>query len=220
MKTSHNNQTMGMNMNTAPDQTNKNRTARIGDDDGISNRTMNMLIVLFTIITIIVSVGSSIGQEGVKYRILLRQAMLDMDRLEYGKALEKLLEVRSNTEDNANVNYMLGICYLHRPGATEQAAFYLNRAVPFASDEYEEWDLDETNAPSQVAYYLATAYEQLEEYEKAAEFYDQFLTSMQPPGKPNTSRTFAIISSKAEQCKLATAKQTADVEYKNVVLNK
>jgi tetratricopeptide (TPR) repeat protein len=220
MKTLNKNQKWSVSLKPASNYTEKTPRPKIGDDDGISDRTMNALIVLFTIITVCVSIGSASANDDVKYRILLRQAMLDMDRMQYNMALVKLIEVRANTEDNANLNHMLGLCYLQSQESAEKAVFYFNLAIPFASADHEEWDLDETNAPAEVVYYLASAYEQLEDYDKAAEYYGQFLASILGSSQhPNTSQTYAIISQKAESCKLATAKKSAELDFQNVVLN-
>jgi len=220
MKTLNKNQKWSVSLKPASNYTEETPRPKVGDDDGISDRTMTVLIVLFTIITVCISIGSASANNDLKYRILLRQAMLDMDRMQYDKALVKLIEVRANTDDNANVNHMLGMCYLQSPESVEKAVFYFNLAAPFASPDYEEWDLDETTAPAEVVYYLASAYEQLEDYAKAAEYYGQFLASMNESNEhPNTSRTYAIISQKVETCKLATAEQSAELDYQSVVLN-
>ena len=140
MKTLNTNQTGSALLNATSDKIVKNQRPTSGDDDGITDRTMSALIVLFMVLIMMVSFGSSIAQESVKYRILLRQAMLDMDRLEYEKALIKLLEVRANSEENANVNHMVGLCYLHGLGTTEKAVFYLSLATPHISYTHEDWD--------------------------------------------------------------------------------
>ncbi len=220
MKTSNNNQNLSMSLKPTQTFNQEMPRPKIGDDDGISNRAMNALIVLFTLITLGASILSANAQDNVKYRIILRQAMLDMDRLEYDKALIKLLEVRANTDENANVNHMLGMCYLYGQEAPTKAAFYLNQAVKTVSRDYQEWDLDETNAPAETAYHLAIAYEKLEDFGKAAGFYQQYLASVSNPEKPNTSRTFAIISRNADRCQLAAEKQMADEELENMVINK
>jgi tetratricopeptide (TPR) repeat protein len=219
MKTSNNNQNWSMNLKSAQTFNQEATRPKIGDDDGISNQAMNALIVLFMLITVGLSIVSAAASDDVKYRILLRQAMLDMDRLEYDKALVKLLEVRANTDENANVNHMLGMCYLYGQEAPDKAAFYLNQAVRSVSKDYLEWDLDEKNAPVETAYHLAIAYEQLENFGKAAGFYQQYLASVRDPDKPNTSRTYAIISHKAESCQLAAEKQAASFGNENIVIN-
>lgn len=189
---------------------------RIGDDDGISDRLMNIVIMLFTALTIVVSIGSSIAQDSVKYRVLLRQAMLDMDRLEYESALIKLLEVRANVSENANVNYMIGLCYMYGYGAAEQAVFYLSLATPYVSHTYQEWDLDEIHAPPVATYYLASAHEQLENYAQAADYYTEFIDYSNNGTKPNTSRTYALISKRAEDCRLAA--NNTENSFENMAL--
>tara|TARA_R110002072_G_scaffold254229_2_gene413100 strand:+ start:383 stop:1114 length:732 start_codon:yes stop_codon:yes gene_type:complete len=219
MKTLHENQNWSLSLKAAPTITKESQRSQIGDDDGISNKAMNALIVLLTLITLITSIGTAVANDDVKYRILLRQAMLDIDRAHYEKALVKLLEVRANTEGSANVNHLIGTCYLHVPNSDEKAAFYLSQAVNSTSADYQEWDLDEQNAPLNVAYHLATVYERLEEFDKAADYYGQFLATMESPDKPNTSRTYAIISQNADKCKVAYAQRAVDLSNENVVVN-
>jgi tetratricopeptide (TPR) repeat protein len=193
---------------------------KIGDDDGISDRAMNVLIVLFALLTLGISIASAApANDEVKYRILLRQAMLDMDRLEYEKAIVKLLDVRANTDENANVNQMLGICYLYGRNDAEKAVFYFNRAAEHATIAFEEWDLDENRAPIQTLYHLGKAYEQLNDMAKAAQYYTQYLALLEIDPLAAKSRTFAMIKRNANECYLAAQKQTVQTEN-NVVLNK
>lgn len=194
---------------------------RIGDDDGISDRAMNIVIVLFTLLTMLISISAGASQsDSVKYRIILRQAMLDMDRMEYDKAIIKLLEVRANTPENANVDQMLGICYLYGENDQQKAVFYLNRAVQHTSVDYMEWDLDEVNAPVQTAYHLAVAYENLRDYEKAAEFYGQYLASIEGKDNSISSRTMSLIAKNVERCKSSATDSTTQTDEPNVVINK
>ena len=220
MKTLNNNQNRGVSWKPAPFENRVDNRPNVGDDDGISNRTMNALIVLFTFITLGISIASAAVQDNTKYRIMLRQAMLDMDRLEYGKALLKLLEVRDNTEENANVNHMIGMCYLYGMESPDKAAFYLSQAAKSASKDHQPWDLDETRAPLETTYHLAIAYEQMEDFGKAAQCYQDYLASVSTPDKINTSRTYAIISRNAVRCQLAAEQQAADAINGNVVFNK
>ncbi len=190
---------------------------RIGDDDGISNRAMNLVIVLFTLITIGISLAASAQQpDSVRTRILLRQAMLDMDREHYDKAVVKLLEVRAANPENANVNQMLGKCFLHGSGEPGKAIFYFNKAVDHITAEHEEWDLDETRAPLETAYLLAQAYEQEGRMAEAAASYERFIAAAEqlPMAK---SRTYALIAQSAQRCRNSTANTDAALE--NVVFN-
>ena len=202
-------------------QENEGSTPRpkIGDDDGISNKAMNAVLVLFMLLTVGISIAAAAPTDEVKYRILLRQAMLDIDRMDYDKAIVKLLDVRANTEENANLNHLLGVCYLNSGKSYEKAVFYLNRALTDVSADYEEWVLEETRAPLEVMYLLAKAYEKTEQFDMAADLYAQFLASLQT-GKLNpSSKTYALISKSAENCRIAATQQGIIVND-NIVLNK
>lgn len=220
MKTLKNNQRWDASLKALPTNVERDPRPKIGDDDGISNRAMNMVIIFFMLLTVGVTIATAAPTEDVKYRILLRQAMLDMDRLEYDKAITKLLEVRANTEENANVSHMIGLCYLYGQDSPQKAVFYLNRAASNVSEEYESWDLDETSAPVQTTYHLAKAYEALEDFEKASDYYAQFLDHLDSGAKVASSRTYTIISNNAMNCRLAAKSKSATVESENIVLNK
>jgi tetratricopeptide (TPR) repeat protein len=181
---------------------------------------MNAVIVLFMLLTMGLTVVAGAANDDVKYRILLRQAMLDIDRMDYDKAITKLLEVRANTPENANVNHMLGVCYLYGESDAEKSVFYFNRAVAHASADYEEWDLDETKAPIETAYHLAKAYEQLQDYAQAAEYYSAFLAFLGADSYALSNRIKALIGSSAERCRLAALEIVGTEDLENIVLNK
>lgn len=190
---------------------------KIGDDDGISDRFMNMVIVLFTLLTLGISFAASAQKcDSLQNRIMLRQAMLDMEREHYEKAVVKLLEVRVNAPDNANVNQMLGKCFLCGSRETDKAIFYLSRAVTQMSEDYEEWDLDETRAPLETAYYLAKAYEDQEQMALAAESYELYLNAT-ADATVSKSRTYAMIRRSAERCRAAAvgADLTQEIMFTN-----
>ncbi|MGB1318654.1 MAG: tetratricopeptide repeat protein, partial [Flavobacteriales bacterium] len=194
---------------------------KIGDDDGISNKAMNAVIVLFMLLTVGVSIATAVAGENVKYKILLRQAMLDMDRLDYDKAIPKLLEVRANSVENANVNHMLGMCYLYGVESPEKAVYFLNRAVKDASEEYEFWILEETRAPIETTYHLAKAYEAIDDFDNAAVYYAMFLDHLDTNTNMAFSKTYALIKSRAQDCRMAAEHQKPSAEIQeNVVFNK
>jgi tetratricopeptide (TPR) repeat protein len=221
MKTLKENENWSVNLKAAQTNSTDGPRPKIGDDDGVSDRTMNAIIVLFTFITLFFSITAGAkDNDQVKYRIMLRQAMLDMDRMEYDKAIIKLLEVRAHTPENANVDHMLGICYLYGENDQQKAVFYLNRAVQHASLDYMEWDLDEVHAPVQTAYHLAVAYENLKDFGKAAEFYGQYLVSIEGRTGTISSRTMALIGKNAERCRTTDTETEIPVSESNVVINK
>lgn len=204
----------------APLNEKRSSRPRIGDDDGISDRTMNAVIVLFMIITMGLALSASAqAPDSTQCRIILRQAMLDMEREQYGQAVTKLLEVRANTPENANVSQMLGRCYLYGFNDAEKAAFYLSRAADHVSADFEEWDMDEIHAPIETAYHLAKAQELLGNYAEAADSYQQFLTYLEQ-GSRNGSRMYAMIGRNADRCRVAAVQELDDMSGQNVVFNK
>ncbi len=220
MKTLRENQTWDANFKSLPKKVETDPRPKIGDDDGISNKAMNTIILLFMLLTVGVTIATAAPSDNVKYRILLRQAMLDMDRMEYDKAITKLLEVRSNTEANANVDHMIGLCYLYGEHAPEKAVYYLNRAAEHASPQYEEWDLDEVRAPIETAYHLAKAYETIEDFANASVYYKQYLEALEGSEMTISERTYAIINKNAEDCRIASVGQPKSEIKENVVFNK
>lgn len=151
---------------------------RIGTDDGISNRGMNILLIIFMMLTVGLAVASATETDNVKMRILLRQSMLDVEQQRYDEAVPKLMELLAKDSENANAAYLLGICHLYGTRNFHQAAFYLNRASAAASTSYESWDLEERHAPVQTHYLLATAWEQAGDDKRAALAYEQYIAAV------------------------------------------
>lgn len=174
MRTHQNPPTMSgaMFFKSTPDQ--QPNGPRIGTDDGISNRGLNLLLILFMLLTVGLAVASANDAEQVKNRILLRQSMLDIEYLRYEEAIPKLMEVMAKDPDNANVSYLLGVCHLYGTRNYHQAAFYLERASRSVSASYESWVLEERNAPVQSIYLLATAWEQANDNLRAMLAYEKY----------------------------------------------
>jgi tRNA A37 threonylcarbamoyladenosine modification protein TsaB len=112
-----------------------------------------------------------------EHRILLKQAMLDIDRLNYDAAMQKLLDLNRFSNGNAHTDYLLGKCYLYSNtnNSFEKAAAYLNKAAESINPDYEFWVLNETQAPIDVLYHMGKAYEKLEFYEEATASLNAYL---------------------------------------------
>jgi tetratricopeptide (TPR) repeat protein len=139
--------------------------------------------------------------------------------MDYDKAIVKLQQVRTNTPENANVDHLLGLCYLNSGNSYEKAVFYLSRSLNNTSMDYQEWDLDETRAPLKVMYLLAKAYESTEHFDMAANLYAEFLAAQSAGPLHPSSKTYALINRSAESCRLAAASQGAGTENENIVFN-
>lgn len=182
MKTLKENQKWSAGLNTYMHSMEASPRPKVGDDDGISDRAMNILIIVFMLLTVSVSIAAAKPNDEVKYRIILRQAMLDIDRMDYDKAVVKLLEVRANTDETALVNHLLGKSYLYGDISAQKAVLYLSLAQKDLSADYEDWDLDETQAPLENSLMLARAFEKTGQFEAAAEYYDHFLSTLRKAG--------------------------------------
>lgn len=146
-------------------------------------------------------------------RILLRQAMLDIDRLDYDKAITKLLDHRSISQENANVCYLLGISYLYsgkRPRSMEKASFYLNKAAKNINTEYEFWILDEMAAPPETFYHLGKAEEQLEKFEEAANAFENYLVILEEDKQITRSKMYALIKQTALEFQMAADNKSSE----------
>jgi outer membrane protein OmpA-like peptidoglycan-associated protein len=77
-------------------------------------------------------------------------------------------------QDNANINYRIGICLLQIQGRKREAIPYLEKAVTSVSEKYNEGSLKEVNVPPDAHLYLGNAYRINLEFEKACEQYRLF----------------------------------------------
>jgi outer membrane protein OmpA-like peptidoglycan-associated protein len=77
-------------------------------------------------------------------------------------------------EDNANINYRMGICYLSIPGEKAKSVPYLLKAVENVTPRYKEGIFKETKAPYDTWLYLGNAYRVTNELDKAVESYNKY----------------------------------------------
>jgi tetratricopeptide (TPR) repeat protein len=166
---------------------------------------IRMIAILLLQLSLVVPASAQKNKQTLENRILLRQAMLDIDRLQYDKAISKLLLLRMTEEVQPNVAYLLGRSYLYsnRLRSIEKAVFYLAKASEHASDKYEEWDLDERNAPMEVFYHLGKAQEKFGLYEAAAESYESFLAHLSDDKNIQRSKMYGLIEQTVLDCQFA-----------------
>lgn len=96
---------------------------------------------------------------------------------DYVDALSDYMEVYNRGyENNANINYHIGICYLNIPGNKEKAIPYLEKAALNASGKYRESSLNEVYAPNDVYLFLGNAYRIDYELDTAVARYNKYLS--------------------------------------------
>jgi outer membrane protein OmpA-like peptidoglycan-associated protein len=95
---------------------------------------------------------------------------------EYKEALYSFQKVyKSGFQDNANINYRIGICYLNIPGQKDKAISYFEKAVKNISENYKEGSYNEISAPADALLYLGNAYRISNMLDKAIDSYNAYL---------------------------------------------
>ncbi len=94
---------------------------------------------------------------------------------EYEEALYTFTKVYNKEyQENANINFRVGMCLLNIPGRKVESIPYLEKAVGSVTEKYSEGSLKEKNAPPDAHLYLGNAYRINMEFEKACEQYRLF----------------------------------------------
>ena len=119
---------------------------------------------------------------------------------DYSDALHDYFEIYNRGyNENANINYKIGVCYLNIPGQKEKSIEYLLKASEKVSDKYSGISSNEQNSPKDVFLYLGNAYRIIEELDKAVEMYNKFIDLTD---KQNVEeKTYAL--KQIEACKIA-----------------
>lgn len=100
---------------------------------------------------------------------------------DYEEALYAFTQVYNDGfQDNANINYRIGVCLLEINGRKTEAIPYLLKAVEGISEKYREGSFKEEHAPPDALLYLGTAYRIDYQMEKACEYYKKFLEFVEP----------------------------------------
>ena len=82
-------------------------------------------------------------------------------------------------QDNANLNYRMGVCYLNLEGEKNKAIPYLEKAIKNISENYSEGSFKELAAAPDALLFLANAYRIDNQLDKAIETYTTFIDRFQ-----------------------------------------
>ena len=142
---------------------------------------------------------------------------------DYSEALSAYLRLyKRGFQDNANINYRIGICYLNSSTEKDKAASYLEKAVKNVSEKYNEGSIKETNAPFDAYLYLGNALRINMQLDQAIEAYQKFI-SLSPVKKEKAKKTNLDkdwAKAQIESCKRAKTAILKPVRIKTVPLNK
>ncbi|KPK83839.1 MAG: hypothetical protein AMS27_11715 [Bacteroides sp. SM23_62_1] len=167
--------------------------------------------ILTIILTCLLTVSLSFSQE---YQEVLREIFLDaefflMDESYVDAMLEYKKLYDRGYENNANINYRMGMCYLNIPGEKEKSIPYLEKAVQNTTAKYQEGIFKETQSPYDAWLYLGNAYRINNELDKAVQAYQQFQKLLDDPKSEMSKYTTQQITS----CNNARAAMDNPVYY-------
>ena len=159
---------------------------------------MKNLIVLL-IGAFIFSFGSVYSQSD-EDRINFYDGAFFLTEEDYSEALSAFKKVyNAGYEDNSNINYLIGACYLRISGEKKDAIPYLEKAITNISENYNEGSFKQESAPVDAYLLLGNAYRINEDLDKACENYDKYSGLL----KKNQEYELLFTKKQIENCKRA-----------------
>ncbi|MGQ9845939.1 MAG: OmpA family protein, partial [Bacteroidales bacterium] len=99
---------------------------------------------------------------------------------EYELALPIYLDLYHQNQDNANLAYRIGVCYIYQtsPEEKRKSIPFLEFAVQHITKKYKEGSYLEKNAPPDAWFYLGIAYRDAMDFEKAIFAFKKFTSTV------------------------------------------
>jgi outer membrane protein OmpA-like peptidoglycan-associated protein len=162
---------------------------------------------------------SSISRAQTKEDDLLKEYFLDAEFFlaeeEYVDALYDYMELYNNGfNDNANINYRIGICYLNIPGQKEKSIPYFLESIKNLKNNNRDSEFREAKAPMDAYLYLGNAYRVNNMLDKAIEAYNKYKKMLPPSDKAGLD----YINHEIEACNLAKEFMKNPVEIRKTNL--
>lgn len=152
--------------------------------------------------------GTIAGQTRSEMREIFVEAESHYLYREYEDAI--LLYLLLEDEDNANILYKIGVCYLHIPNEKEKAIPYLEKAVKNASYDARDHLPAETRAPLDAYFYLGNAYRINNQLDKAITTYQHFRKLIR---QNNPMKNEEFINQQIRACEIAKELKRNPVSY-------
>jgi len=171
------------------------------------------------ILTVIFVVSCNISAQKNEEDIALKEYFADAEFFLagefYADALSDYMQVyRRGYEDNANINYRIGICYLNIQGQKDKSIAYLEKAKKSVSVKYKESSLREKNAPVDVFLFLGNAYRVNNRLTEAIESYRKY-KELLPEDEVNLHK---YTDKQIEACNIANEfmQNASNIEFVNI----
>lgn len=131
---------------------------------------------LFLLLFISANILCVFAQDSFNQKFL--EANTLMEENTYNVALPIWLELSLEEPNNCNVNYKIGVCYIHSANEKKKSLDYLVKASENTTSNYDPFSSSEEKAPVETFFYLAKAYHLNYELDKAIETYNTFKTKI------------------------------------------
>lgn len=135
---------------------------------------------LVVLILLIIQIKNTKAQEEQDFRQMYVEAESFFLFEEYKDALPLYQRLLREDPDNSNLNYKIGICYLHNSYQKEKSISYLLEAAKNISENYKGNSHKERSAPPEVNFYLGQAYRINGNLKKALEYFTFFKRNIDP----------------------------------------
>lgn len=133
------------------------------------------ILALITIMLAGITGFSQRSESEIALKEYFADAEFFLTREFYKDALNDFIQVyKRGYQNNFNINYRIGVCYLGIPGQKDKAIPYLEKAREGVSEKYRESSLNEQYAPIDVYLYLGNAYRVNDRLKEAIESYNRY----------------------------------------------
>ena len=139
---------------------------------------MRSVVVILAFIALILVSWSAPPKKNKDDVAKQRQGMYDdamyfYESEDWKEAVFSFLKLTDTKNSNANINFLIGMCYLNIPGQEPKAIPYLELASKKLSPEWEN-TFEQTKAPLHCLFYLGNAYRINNQIDEALKIYDKF----------------------------------------------
>jgi len=126
------------------------------------------------ILLLLISLSINLLQAQDSFNARFLEANTLMEENTYNLALPIWLELNLEQPENNNINYKVGVCYIHSANEKSKSLNYLKKASENTTSNYDPFSHSEKKAPVESYFYLAQAQHLNYELDAAIESYNTF----------------------------------------------
>ncbi len=132
----------------------------------------NIFFFIFLCVSVGVYSQDTLSQS--KFKAIYLQAEELITEENYLEAIKLYQQILVGNENNANLNFKIGYCYLNDKFNKTKSIIYLENAAKSISETYNYEDYKEKNAPTDTYFYLGNALQYKYDFEQALFYYEKF----------------------------------------------